>query len=115
MPILPSVCAVTNAQLIGDVGLAHSHNEIDVEVEEDEDEEEVEEAEDDDEEEVKETLKKDNVILQDYDDVYSFVENLNEGNDVLLDPNTTNYALYNCIPDYCPKIERTNPTLYIYR
>lgn len=61
--------------------------------------------------EVKETLSKDHIILHDYEDVYSFIEDLNEGNDVLLDPNTTNYALYNCIPNHCPKIERTNPTL----
>lgn len=54
---------------------------------------------------------KNSIILHNYNDIYSFTQQLPSDEVVLLDPDRLNYALYNSIPAGIKKIETTNPCL----
>lgn len=60
-------------------------------------------------EEVTGYLKKEGVTLADYSKITSYLSNLKPGTTILLDPNKTNVALYNAIPDFCIKTELPSP------
>ena len=61
--------------------------------------------------EIKELLKKDNVEIRPYNDVYEDVKSFGKGDTVLIDPRRLNYALYNNISKDVKVVEEMNPTV----
>ncbi|MCB0644124.1 MAG: aminopeptidase P family protein, partial [Phaeodactylibacter sp.] len=43
-------------------------------------------------------LKRENILLKEYDDIYTFVQNELDDNQILVDPRSTNYNLYTLLP-----------------
>lgn len=60
-------------------------------------------------ENVREELKKNNVILNPYDEIYTAVGSLPSGITILLDPERVNYTLYKSIPEETAIVEKENP------
>ncbi|SFA69589.1 Xaa-Pro aminopeptidase [Acetitomaculum ruminis DSM 5522] len=58
-------------------------------------------------------VKPDNVEIRDYEDVYSFVKNLDKNSKILLDKDTVNYAIYKNIPQDALIINKVNPSTYL--
>lgn len=58
-------------------------------------------------EDTQEILRKDGIEIMEYNDVESFLKNIDEKNAVLFDKDKVNYVLYKCIPEKCIKIEES--------
>lgn len=56
-----------------------------------------------------EELKKESVFFHDYNDIYKYIENIQEDT-VLIDPSKVNYAIYKSIPTKTELIKISNPT-----
>ncbi|MGO1713103.1 MAG: aminopeptidase family protein P, partial [Senegalia sp. (in: firmicutes)] len=61
--------------------------------------------------EIKAKLKKDNVVLHAYNDIYEDIKKIDKEEVLLIDPSRLNYALYNDIPKENEKVEKTNPEI----
>lgn len=56
-------------------------------------------------------LSKENVQIKGYEEVYEFINNIDENEVVLIDTSKVNYAIYNNIPSNVQKIEERNPSI----
>lgn len=56
-------------------------------------------------------LKKENVLIKDYNDIYEFIKTIKNDEVVLVDLEKINYSIYNNIPKNVRKIEDKNPTM----
>ena len=63
--------------------------------------------------ETAEQLKKEGVILADYRKIITYLSKIKEKTCVFIDPNKTNIAIYNAIPEKCEKIEGTSPVAFL--
>ncbi|UOW69119.1 aminopeptidase P family protein [Paraclostridium bifermentans] len=62
-------------------------------------------------EEIINELKKENVIIKKYDDIYEFVKTMDKTETVLLDDGKVSYSIYNNLPNEVQKIKEPNPTM----
>ena len=60
---------------------------------------------------IKEEFKKNDIFIHPYNDIYSFIKELNENETILLDTTQLNYALYNNLPSSIKIIDTKNPTM----
>ncbi len=61
-------------------------------------------------EDVKSYLSELGVKLYEYNDIYDFIKTIDEDSNVLLDPDSLNYALYENIPSFADPIRSLNPS-----
>ena len=62
-------------------------------------------------ESIKANFAKFNIEIKPYNDIYEFIKKIDKKECVMLDPERTNYSLYNNIPDEIKKIEIENPSV----
>lgn len=62
-------------------------------------------------EDIRAELSKENVQIKGYEEVYEFINNIDEDEVVLIDTSKVNYAIYNNIPSNVQKIEERNPSI----
>lgn len=62
-------------------------------------------------EDIRAELSKENVQIKGYEEVYEFINNIDENEVVLIDTSKVNYAIYNNIPSNVQKIEERNPSI----
>ena len=60
---------------------------------------------------IKTYFSKNNIVLHPYNDIYSFVQNLNHQETVLIDSSKINYALFSSIPQGIKIIDKMNPSI----
>lgn len=64
------------------------------------------------EKDILDELKKENVIIKEYNEVYDFMNTIEIDNTVLIDENKVNYAIYNNLKSDVKKISENNPTMF---
>lgn len=59
--------------------------------------------------EIADHLKREGVILAEYNKIYTYISRLTRGTKVFIDPAKTNYALFEAIPEGCETVEGLTP------
>lgn len=63
-------------------------------------------------EEIKTKFISEGITLDEYDNIYEFVKQLDNQEIVLLDSNKVNYAIYHNLPEEIQKVDTPNPVMY---